>query len=98
LMRRMHHPSWRRPGMTLIEVLVVIAIIGVLTALVSAAVMRAGSGQTQRNAQNLVRLCDSELAKHWQKVFDDAVSPNSKTSPTIPANTLAIAGNPAGGS
>lgn len=62
----------QRRGFTLIELMVVIAIIGLLTALTAGAVFRYLSTQKGNVTETTLQKLDSELKKHWQKVIDDA--------------------------
>ncbi len=72
----------RNSGFTLIELLTVIAIMGVLAALIAAAVHRVSAAQVQRRTeQNIVKIA-SALDQQWQVVISQAKK-----------NTVAIAPN-----
>jgi prepilin-type N-terminal cleavage/methylation domain-containing protein len=61
-----------RTGFTMIELLVVMAIIGLLAALTAGAVMRYLSTQKGNNTETTIAKIDSEFKKQWQKVVDQA--------------------------
>jgi len=61
-----------RSGFTMIELLVVMAIIGLLAALTAGAVMRYLSTQKGNNTETTIAKIDSEFKKVWQKVIDQA--------------------------
>src|SRR5262245_56817346 len=61
-----------RSGFTLLEILVVIAIIGVLASLVTGAVMIAISGQRHSNTETLMRTLDKVLTQQVKAVIDKA--------------------------
>src|SRR5437660_9245126 len=60
-----------RPAFTLVELMVVIAIIGVLAALVAAAVTKVIPAQQQRNTERTIQKLNGELQAHWRAVLDD---------------------------
>jgi prepilin-type N-terminal cleavage/methylation domain-containing protein len=62
----------RRTGFTLIEMLVVIAIMVILAALLAAGVMMWISGQSRRNTESNYRTAQKLFMQHWSAVIDDA--------------------------
>jgi prepilin-type N-terminal cleavage/methylation domain-containing protein len=78
-----------RPGVTLIEILVVIAIIGVLLALTTAALQKAAEGQNVKSSELQVL----KLQQALDKEYDDIVQKSARES--IPREVLDFAdGNP----
>lgn len=61
-----------RSAFTLVELMVVLAIIGVLVALVAAAVTKVIPAQQQRNTERTIQKLNGELRAHWKAVIDDA--------------------------
>lgn len=61
-----------RLGFSLLELLVVIGIVGILTALSVGVVMRMIPAQQQANTENTVRKAYALLERHWKAVIDDA--------------------------
>lgn len=76
-----------RRGFTLVEILVVIAIIGILAALTSAGVFVAISTQQRRNSLNTIRVLDKLLHDRWNEIIT-----KSKDEPPSPA-VMTLAGN-----
>jgi hypothetical protein len=76
----------RRPSFTLVEILVVIAIIVALMALAVGAVMRFLQTQAQKNTESIIGRIDSTLDKQWRYVISAAM-----TEP-IPDGVVALAG------
>jgi prepilin-type N-terminal cleavage/methylation domain-containing protein len=84
----------RRRGFTLVELLVVLAIIGILVAMTTAAVMRfRGVGQARATSANLGKVYN-KLGEQWQGVTDAAY----KDSLTAPTNANYAGAALAGGS
>src|SRR5262245_2093028 len=77
--------SARRSGLTLVELLVVIGILGVLMALTVAGVFVAGEGQRQANTEAAMRSVHKTLTNHWNAIIADA----KKESPSNAAMFLA---------
>jgi hypothetical protein len=63
--------------------MVVIAIIGVLVALVAAAVSKVIPAQQQRNTERTIQKLNGELQAHWRGVIDDAKYEFAHPNPTI---------------
>lgn len=76
-----------RAAFTLIELMVVVAIIALLVALTAGAVMRYLSTQKGNNTETTITTVDSELKKHWQKVIDQS---KDGGSPSLLAGGLSI--------
>ncbi len=74
-----------RRAFTLLELLVVVAIIGVLAALAVGAAMMVLGGQEESNSRTAMQTVYSILQKHWDKVVADA----KKETPSDAAFTLA---------
>lgn len=81
----------RRPGFTLVELLVVMAIIAVLVALIAAGVFAVIPGQTASQTRTVVRGLDKILMAHWNEVIDMA----KKESIPAGSNVWTLAGNDA---
>lgn len=64
--------SRKRPAFSLIELLVVMGIIGLLAALVAAAVSKVIPAQQQRNTTITLRKLNGMLQSHWRAVIEDA--------------------------
>jgi prepilin-type N-terminal cleavage/methylation domain-containing protein len=75
----------RRPAFTLIELMVVIAIILVLTALALGAIVGLISNQQQAVTEDLFRTINTKLRQHWDYVITQA----KKETPTAAVYTLA---------
>ncbi|MBI3409453.1 MAG: prepilin-type N-terminal cleavage/methylation domain-containing protein [Planctomycetes bacterium] len=76
----------RRDAFTLLEMLVVIAIVGVLVALTTAAVMQVADSQRASTTESNMRAVYRVLAQQWQGVLDMADKEN------IPDGVVAMAG------
>src|SRR5262249_47483450 len=75
-----------RPAFTLVELLIVIAIMGLLVSITAAAAVRVFSRQKASNTETLITMLSRALNQHWMAVIDQA-----KNEP-IPAGVLALAG------
>lgn len=79
----------RRSGFTLIELMIVIALIGILAALGAAAYVTVIAGQRQKNSEMTVRKAQRILEQHWKAQIDAA-----KVEP-IHSEVLRVGGDPA---
>jgi len=65
-------PTRRRIAFTLIEILVVVAIIGILAVLVVGGVMKVTQGQRLGNTRTMIKTIDKTLKEHWAYVVKEA--------------------------
>ena len=61
-----------RSAFSLIEILVVLAIISVLVVLTASATIQVLAQQRASNTENLIRRLNSTLERQWQAVIDQA--------------------------
>src|SRR5438128_4872844 len=79
--------AWPRSGFTLIELMIVIAIIGVIISLAASATMQVITRQKTANTELTIQKVNDALKAHWRAVIDQA------RSEPVPDNVLALAGN-----
>src|SRR4051794_21925500 len=79
--------GYHRIGFTLVELLVVFAIIAILSALTVVAVFKVIGVQQHSNTELTVKTVSSLLDKHWAAVL------NQNKNSQIPAKVMAIAAN-----
>jgi len=77
----------RRPGLTLIELLVIIGIILILAALTTSASIQVISSQQQKNSELTVKKVSEAVNQAWRAVIDQAKEEQ------VPASVLSMAGN-----
>src|SRR5438270_662069 len=75
----------RRGGFTVVELLIVVAIIAILVGLVAVAVFRVIGTRTQKNTETLLRKLDQALEQQWGEVAKAA------RKETPPPSVLALA-------
>lgn len=61
-----------RPGFSIMELLIVIAVIGILAALTAGGVMKVIASQQQHESERTVHKTVELLKRHWKAVVDDA--------------------------
>src|SRR6516164_4292107 len=69
---RRRHYAPLRVGFTLVELLVVLAIISLVISITAAAAMRVLSGQKSSNTEVLITTLSRALNQHWMAVVDQA--------------------------
>lgn len=74
---RLHHSPQvplpcRRPGFSLVEMMIVIMIIGILVTLTAAGAFQVMLGRRVSNTELLLRKAEDALLKQWRKVIDQA--------------------------
>ncbi len=84
-MKRRSTQNSIRLGFTLVELMVVIAVIAVLVALVSAAVFKYVNTQARRNTETRISTLDRLLKEHWRKVVEQS----QKEPPSLAVVNLA---------
>ena len=72
MLTRRHHSPRPRRGFSLIEILVVISIIGVLTAITAGAMFRIRASQTVSNTEGTLSKIDRLVMGRWSAVVDQA--------------------------
>ncbi len=72
MLTRRHHSPRPRRGFSLIEILVVISIIGVLTAITAGAMFRLRASQTVSNTEGTLSKIDRLVMGRWSAVVDQA--------------------------
>jgi prepilin-type N-terminal cleavage/methylation domain-containing protein len=85
----------RRPGFTLIEMLIVVAIIGILVALTAGAVMQVMATQQDHATEATLEKLDNALDHQWKAVIDAAKDEWRKSQPVsgLQGNLMTWAGN-----
>ena len=73
----------RRPGMTLIEIMVVIAIIAILAGLAAVGVVAMIGNRQARNTEATIRVVNKVLQNHWRYVIDEAKKDTPNDYPAI---------------
>jgi len=92
--RAIHTRPGARPGVTLIEILVVIAIIGILLALTSAALQKTAEGQNVKSSKDQVFKLQQALDLEYERVVQKCAT--DATNGAIPQEVLNYCeGNPA---
>ncbi|HLJ94176.1 MAG TPA: prepilin-type N-terminal cleavage/methylation domain-containing protein [Gemmataceae bacterium] len=81
-----------RPGFSLIELMIVIAIIGVIVSLAASATMQVISRQRSANTELTIQKVNDALKAHWRAVVDQAKTEDISSLAVYPG-LLAMAGN-----
>src|SRR5438045_3609129 len=80
-----------RPGFTLVELMVVVAIIGVVVTLAATATFQVIARQRVANTELTIQKVNDALKAHWRAVIDQAKS--EPIPDTILPGLIAMAGN-----
>jgi prepilin-type N-terminal cleavage/methylation domain-containing protein len=83
-----------RPGFTLIELMIVLAIIGIIVSLAASATMQVITRQKAANTELTIQKVNDALKTHWRAVIEQARTEQIPDNNNIYSSLIAMAGGP----